>query len=149
MSWRTMWHRHPGVRTGEQLTTGERAADAMRNGMGSWFFVGGFLIFMAIWMFANSVLRLGGGSGDDSFDGYPYILLNLMLSMMAGLQGAVLLIAAKRADQVASELASSTYANTVRLQELTNRNAELIEAVRQLTADVHAATVQRTDAPPP
>jgi hypothetical protein len=29
------WHLHPGVRSGEQLTLGERAADAMRNGMGS------------------------------------------------------------------------------------------------------------------
>lgn len=33
------WNRHPAVPTGEQLTRGERAADAMRNGMGSWNFV--------------------------------------------------------------------------------------------------------------
>lgn len=141
MAWRTLWHRHPDVRSGEQLTVGERAADRMRNSMGSWFFVGGFLLFMGVWITLNTLLHLGGSDDADSFDEYPYILLNLMLSMMAGLQGAVLLIAAKRADQVASELATSTYQNTIRLQELTNRNAELIEAVRRLTEDVHAATV--------
>lgn len=30
---RNLWHRHPGVRSGEQLTFGERAADRLRNGM--------------------------------------------------------------------------------------------------------------------
>lgn len=35
----TGWHHHPGTRSGEQLTTGERAADRMRNGMGSSPFV--------------------------------------------------------------------------------------------------------------
>jgi uncharacterized membrane protein len=47
-------------------------------------------------------LHVGGGSG---FDPYPFILLNLFLSMLAGIQAAALLIAAKRADAVASEVA--------------------------------------------
>ena len=33
------WQDHPGVRAGRQLTNGERAADRLRNGMGSWAFV--------------------------------------------------------------------------------------------------------------
>src|SRR5262245_39791143 len=143
MAWRTMWHRHPGVRSDEQLSVGERAADRMRNGMGSWWFVGAFLVFMAIWVFANTVLRLGGSGDDSSFDEYPYILLNLMLSMMAGLQGAILLIAAKRADQVASELATSTYEKATQLEQLASHNAELLEAIRDLTVEVRAATVER------
>ena len=35
MAWKTQWHRHRGVRSGEELSLGERAADRMRNGMGS------------------------------------------------------------------------------------------------------------------
>lgn len=50
-------------------------------------------------MLTNSVLALGGPHG---FDPYPYILLNLFLSMMAGVQAAALLIAAKRSDSIAS-----------------------------------------------
>lgn len=91
-----LWNDHPGVRSGNQLSLGERAADILRNGMGSWAFVFGALIFLAIWMLFN---------GTHGFDAYPFILLNLVLSCLAALQGAILLIAAKRQDQVASELA--------------------------------------------
>ena len=97
------WKRHPGVRSGDQLTRGERAADKMRNGMGSWGFVFGALVFLAVWMILNKVM------GGSAFDAYPYILLNLVLSCVAALQGAILLIAAKRSDQVSSELAQHDY----------------------------------------
>ena len=43
---RSGW-RHPGVRSDDRLTLGERAADRMRNGMGSWAFVFDALIFIA------------------------------------------------------------------------------------------------------
>ena len=47
------WHRHPGVRSGDELTRGERAADSMRNGMGSWAFVIWALVFLGVWMTVN------------------------------------------------------------------------------------------------
>jgi uncharacterized membrane protein len=99
------WHRHPAVRRGDQLTLGERAADAMRNRMGSWLFVGWFFAVMIGWAVLNSVFHLGGSHGKHGFDPYPYILLNLFLSMLAGVQAAALLIAAKRQDAISSELA--------------------------------------------
>jgi uncharacterized membrane protein len=102
------WHEHPGVRAGRDLTRGERAADLMRNGMGSWAFVALFCAFMAAWM---------GFNGHRGFDPYPYILLNLMLSTLAGLQGAILLIAAKRADQVSAELAMHDHQLLMRICE--------------------------------
>jgi uncharacterized membrane protein len=103
------WHRHPGVRTGEQLTLGERAADKMRNGMGSWAFVFTALAFLALWMLFNR---------NTGFDPYPFILLNLVLSCLAALQGAILLIAAKRSDQISSELAQHDYDTDCQSQEL-------------------------------
>jgi len=124
-----MWHHHPGVRTGEQLTTGERAADVVRNGMGSWPFVFAFLGFMAVWASFN------GGHG---FDPYPFILLNLFLSMIAGLQGAILLISAKRADSISSEVAVHTLNNTRKLQELIEANTELTKTVSELSIQIHA-----------
>src|SRR5207249_636443 len=65
------WRAHPGVRSGEQLTAGERAADRMRNVMGSWMFVFVALSFLALWMLFN---------GRHGFDPFPFILLNLVLS---------------------------------------------------------------------
>ena len=45
----------------------------------------------------------------DPWDPYPFILLNLFLSMLAGLQGAILLIAAKRQDAVAAAVAQHDF----------------------------------------
>lgn len=94
------WHK----KHKEKLSRGERAADAMRNIMGSWGFVGLFCLAMAGWATYNSFILHNTG-----FDPYPYILLNLLLSTLAGLQGAILLIAAKRQDQIAGELAQNDY----------------------------------------
>ena len=123
MPFNTLWHRHPGVRTGDQLTFGERAAYAVRNGMCSWGFVIGSLLFLAGWT---------AGNRDVGFDPYPFILLNLLLSCVAALQGAILLIAAKRADQISSELAASDY-------ETNTRAEHAIVDIHHLVRDIHAA----------
>jgi len=138
-----LWHKHPGVRSGDQLTLGERAADKVRNGMGSWPFVITFLVTMGIWAIVNSVFYLGGSHNRHGFDPYPYILLNLMLSMVAGLQGAILLIAAKRADQISSELAVHTYNNTQGIQDLLQQNTDLTRAVEGLTTQIHETICKR------
>ena len=88
----------------QTLTPGQRAADHMRNGMGSWIFIGIFIGFMALWALINLTTR--------AWDPYPFILLNLFLSMLAGLQGAILLIAAKRQDAISAALAQHDFAGT-------------------------------------
>ncbi|MDQ0850196.1 putative membrane protein [Arthrobacter sp. B3I9] len=94
------WH----TRHKSSLSRGDRAADYVRNGMGSWPFVGGFILLMIVWAAVNSFVLTG-----RAWDPYPYILLNLFLSMIAGLQGAILLIAAKRQDAIASAMAQHDY----------------------------------------
>jgi uncharacterized membrane protein len=70
--------------------------ERLRNVMGSWGFVFGALMFLTGWTIGNR---------NAGFAPYPFILLNLVLSCLAAMQGAILLIAAKRADQISSELA--------------------------------------------
>ena len=118
-----LWRHHPGVQTGHQLTLGERSADRLRNLMGSWGFVFSALLFLAGWMIGNR------GMG---FDPYPFILLNLVLSCVGALQGAILLIAARRADQVSSELAMHDYAI----------NAETLELLRMLAGQLENPPVE-------
>jgi uncharacterized membrane protein len=122
------WH----ARRRATLTFGERAADVMRNGMGSWGFVLAFLVFMGLWALVNSVTR--------GWDPYPFILLNLFLSMLAGLQGAILLIAAKRQDAVAAELAQHDYDTNVAAKQdvetLLQLAAKQLTQVRELHEDV-------------
>lgn len=109
------WKWHPAVRTGDQLSLGERAADKMRNGMGSWAFVFVACAFLALWMSVNGLIAR---AHHHTFDPYPFILLNLVLSCVAALQGAILLIAAKRSDQISSELAQHDYEADVASHDL-------------------------------
>jgi uncharacterized membrane protein len=130
--WKSVWHKHPGVRSGEDLTRGERAADRMRNMMGSWGFVFGFFAVMIAWAAVNTGL-LEHVFHHKAFDPYPYILLNLFLSMMAGVQAAALLIAAKRSDAISSEVALHTANNTDDIKKLIQENTQLTEAVKNAT----------------
>jgi uncharacterized membrane protein len=121
------WHdRHKA-----SLTKGQRAADIMRNGMGSWPFVGGFIGFMIIWAAINT-----WALATKAWDPYPYILLNLLLSMLAGLQGAILLIAAKRQDAIAAAMAQHDYDTNLRAKEeielLIAINREQLEILKEL-----------------
>jgi uncharacterized membrane protein len=115
------------------LTAGDRAADTLRNGMGSWAFVGVFIAFMGVWAVVNTYLLAA-----EAWDPYPYILLNLFLSMLAGLQGAILLIAAKRQDAIASAMAQHDYETDVRaeaqIEMLLAINSEQLEILRELRA---------------
>jgi uncharacterized membrane protein len=124
---------HTAQRSG--LTAGERAADRMRNVMGSWTFVGGFIAFMVLWALANLLIAKG-------WDPYPFILLNLFLSMLAGLQGAILLIAAKRQDAIAAALAEHDYNTNVAAREdidalmkLTQDQCIVLDELKELLAD--------------
>jgi uncharacterized membrane protein len=130
--WQTHWHKHPAVRSGDQLTLGERAADRMRNVMGSWPFVFCFFAIMILWALVNTLL-FHRVLQHKAFDPYPYILLNLFLSMLAGVQAAALLIAAKRADAIASEVALHTEKNTDDLKDLMAENTALTQQVKKNT----------------
>ena len=149
--WQTHWHKHPAVRSGDQLTLGERAADRMRNVMGSWPFVFCFFSVMIIWAVVNTLL-IRHVLHHKAFDPYPYILLNLFLSMLAGVQAAALLIAAKRADAIASEIAIHTEKNTEELKALMQENTELTMRVKtntDLLEDIHRHLTAPTGAAAP
>ena len=76
-----------------QVTRGQRAADAVARFGGSWTFIGLFAAVMIGWVILNSLIlvRYGG-----SFDPYPYILLNLFLSMLASIQAPIILMSQNR-----------------------------------------------------
>ena len=74
-------------------TRGQRAADAVASFGGSWTFVGLFGAAMLVWVGLNALLVARQGS---TFDPYPYILLNLFLSMLAAIQAPVILMSQNR-----------------------------------------------------
>jgi uncharacterized membrane protein len=129
---RHLWFHHPGVRSDEDLTFGERSADRLRNGLGSWAFVFAAFVFLGGWMLGNR------GTG---FDPYPFILLNLVLSCLAAMQGAILLIAARRSDQISSELANHDYQTNLEAAEMIKALQAMIDEIhRHIVADGPAST---------
>jgi uncharacterized membrane protein len=79
-----------------KLSFGQRAADAVASFGGSWTFVGLFGATMLIWVGLNAVLLMNRG---QTFDPYPYILLNLFLSMLAAIQAPVILMSQNRQSE--------------------------------------------------
>jgi uncharacterized membrane protein len=75
------------------LTFGERVADKVAAFGGSWTFIGLFAAIMFLWVVLNSFLLVRRG---DAFDPYPYILLNLFLSMLAAIQAPVIMMSQNR-----------------------------------------------------
>jgi uncharacterized membrane protein len=130
------WELLPGVRTGAELSLGERSADWVRNKMGSWGFVFSFTVAMIIWAFTNSY-ALGEWFHHKAFDPYPYILLNLLLSTLAGLQGAILLIAAKRADAISAEQALSHLTISKSSGEIIREIKEEVRTIRNMSHELH------------
>lgn len=73
---------------------GDRLADRVAAVGGSWAFIIGFVVVLLGWMLINS--RLLEALGLHPFDGYPYIFLNLILSMLAAIQAPVIMMSQNR-----------------------------------------------------
>jgi uncharacterized membrane protein len=75
------------------LTFGQRLADRVAAFGGSWTFIITFALILLSWVLLNSYLL---ARRNDAFDPYPYILLNLFLSMLAAIQAPIILMSQNR-----------------------------------------------------
>ena len=76
-----------------KITPGQRAADAVATFGGSWTFIVLFAAVLIAWVGLNSFILI---KYDGAFDPYPYILLNLFLSMLAAIQAPIILMSQNR-----------------------------------------------------
>lgn len=83
--------RDPNELFAERLTFGDRLADRVAAIGGSWSFIIGFGVFLAAWAFLNTVVLAA-----RAFDPFPFIFLNLMLSMLAALQAPIIMMSQNR-----------------------------------------------------
>jgi len=85
----------------KKLTLGQRIADKVASFGGSWSFIIIYGAILIVWMAVNTffLARYSSGSNGAQFDPYPYILLNLMLSMTAAMQAPVILMSQNRASE--------------------------------------------------
>ena len=84
--------RNPNEVIDEQLTFGQRVADAVARFGGSWWFIISFGAVLIAWVALNVALAA------HAWDPYPFILLNLVLSMLAAVQAPVIMMSQNRQD---------------------------------------------------
>ena len=85
-------NRHPNEVIEKDATFGERIADTVAGFGGSWTFIIAFGVALAVYMTIDAAL------GRKAWDPYPYILLNLFLSMLASVQAPIIMMSQNRQD---------------------------------------------------
>ncbi len=88
---RTHVSRNVNIELQESMTFGERVADKVAAFGGSWTFIMIFAVIMVVWVILNTAALFS-----NHFDPYPYILLNLFLSMIAAIQAPVIMMSQNR-----------------------------------------------------
>jgi uncharacterized membrane protein len=132
-----LWHQHPHVRSGEQLSAGEIWADRLKRGFGTWWFLGALNALFLSWVTVDII------SGNKIDPGLFYA--NLFLSWLAGQQGGALQIAANRGDRISSEVALATHKsadatekNSEQILTLTRQQMTILAELRSLRATVES-----------
>ena len=90
----------------ESKTFGQTAADAVAKFGGSWAFIILFGIVLVCWVVLNSYILV---NYNKAFDPYPYILLNLFLSMLASIQAPIILMSQNRQAEIDRQNAEHDY----------------------------------------
>jgi len=103
----------------ESRKFGQRLADSVATGMGSWRFIVIQTIIVAIWMALNMVAYV------DHWDPYPYILLNLLFSTQAAYAAPIIMMAQNRQNERDRAQANDDYRTNceakVEIEELQKR----------------------------
>ena len=120
--------RDPNEVFDERLTFGEKLADRVAVIGGSWSFIIGFMLFLVAWAAINTVILIS-----FAFDPYPFIFLNLLLSMLAALQAPVIMMSQNR--QAAKDRLAAALDYEVNLKAETEI-ADLHDKVDRLTLAV-------------
>jgi len=116
---------HPHIRSVDERTYWQRLADRVAAVGGSWGFIFGFLVVLVGWMIINQALSR------QAFDPYPFIFLNLMLSMLAAIQAPVIMMSQNRAAQKDREAAEHDYLVNLRSELEVMRLHDKLDAVRE------------------
>ncbi len=128
----------------EKMTLGQRVADKVASFGGSWTFIFIYSGFLVAWMLTNTFIlaHMGSGENGSQFDPYPYILLNLMLSMTAALQAPIIMMSQNRAGEKDRLAAENDFKVNLKselmLEELIRKNTVRDAQIARLTSLVES-----------
>ncbi|MEO6924696.1 MAG: DUF1003 domain-containing protein [Bryocella sp.] len=138
--------RDPNQLIDENETVGERVADKVASFGGSWVFIISFGVFMVVYVSLNVYLLMHRGK---TWDPYPFILLNLFLSMLAAIQAPVIMMSQNRQDKkdrVRSELDFDVNRRAeAEIQSMTRKLHFIAEKLGDFEDRIAPSTVRRDD----
>ena len=122
--------RNPNEVIEEEATVGENLADSVARFGGSWYFIISFGAVLIVYTLINI------GLGRQAWDPYPFILLNLFLSMLAAIQAPVIMMSQNRQDQKDRLRGELDYDVNRRAESEIQAVANKLNTVSQQVADI-------------
>ena len=134
------WHQHHK----DSLNFGQRLADSVANGMGSWRFIIWQTIIVALWMILNVILIRA-----HQWDSYPFILLNLVFSTQAAYAAPIIMMAQNRQSERDRAQADADFKTNceakVEIEELQKRlNAIEVDKLDRILAMIEEMKSQKS-----
>lgn len=139
----------------ETLTTGQNLSDKIARFGGSWTFIILFFMVLIVWIVLNSVLPAG-----ETFDPYPFILMNLVLSCIAALQAPIIMMSQNRQEEKDRQRAQNDYLINLKaeleirslhqkfdlvVEEQLKTLYEIQQLQLNLLKEIHASTVNKPE----
>ena len=140
------------IDSGEEFLTkssfGDRLADSIARIGGSWAFIVGFLIFLFGWIAVNTLLPQG--KADDP---YPFIFLNLILSMIAAIQAPIIMMSQNRQSERDRFMAAKDYEVNLKAEievlALHNKiDSDVLLELRNLRSEIDSIRASMGSQPP-
>jgi len=146
----------PNRQFDSEATLGDRLADRVARFGGSWTFIVSFMVFLVCWALLNSVNKA------HAVDPYPFIFLNLILSMLAALQAPIIMMSQNRQAYKDRRMASHDYEinlkaeieilalhekldalRTHQVQELIMKQQQQLDLLQQLATRLEAQSAKQ------
>lgn len=132
------WHQHHE----DSLAFGQRLADSVACGMGSWRFIIIQTLIVVVWMAANVVGFI------YHWDVYPYILLNLLFSTQAAYAAPIIMMAQNRQNERDRAQANADYATNLEAKKEIEELLEKLNSIEIDKLDKILAILQKSEVKP-
>ena len=123
-----------------RLTLADRMADMIAEFGGSWKFIGASIAFSLFWILLNTWVLYD----DTAFDRFPYVLLNLVLGMVAGLQAPIIMMSQNRQGQKDRLRADLDYRVNLKNELLLS---EVLQRLQEIETAVHSRATDDRESP--
>ena len=122
----------------DNRTVGQKAADIAAAKIGSWGFIIAFNVLVLSWIVMNTLM------GAKAIDAFPYILLNLLFSYIAGVEAPIIMISQNRQEEIQKQtiqdianIGRATLEIAAAVREQLQEHTEMLEHIEDIHEDIN------------